>query len=307
MGHRILLVLFFCFCFVVCFQTYRGKGFFDIECPTSARANNSNLEVVLPSLNISLKANLEIFAGSSVQGTPQQTLELTTSFVPKQLGRANTPQLVHISTAQLRNLTPGIYTFRVNLLRQSDALLIAQLQNTLDIRSGSSVNFDQSIWNYDFDTDGDNYNNLTEIMNGGFIIHQGQSIWVSSPTDPENISSHPEKISLLRPNAISVMSPDRNGRILILGDPFAMQSGVLVKGQLLSSNGIVKNSAQSFSRFDGSFDLVFSEGATVGDRVVIYAVSRKDQIENPDFDSSRSVVGPGSKVELQVEDIRRCQ
>lgn len=205
--------------FVITFKIKKSNDF-HMACPSHIQA--SVPEVILPFSNISLKASLEIFSGSSVSGTPLQTFELATSFVSKQSGRAHSPQLIRIASTQLDSLNPGVYTFRVSLIRQFDDLLIAQLETTSEIRSGSSVNFDQAAWNYDFDEDGDFYNNITEIMNGGFITtSEALSEWVFSPTNPKDVNNHPERVVILRPIAISSMALGTGGRLLVAGDPLS--------------------------------------------------------------------------------------
>jgi len=306
MKVRILIFSIFLFGFVILFHTHFQNR--QLHCPSEVRA--SVPLITLPSLNISLKATLEIYAGNSASGSPIQTQEISTSFIPKQAHRSHSPQLVSIASTPLPTLAAGTYTFRINLRRQSDDLPIAKLEVSQAVSTGSTVNLDQATWNYDFDTDGDNYNNITEIMNGEFATPSSSeipSVWAAAIKNPRDRADHPEHAMLLRPSAISAMRPGTGGRLRIVGDPFSVQSGILVKADLLNSGGVLKSSGEASSRLDGSFDLTFSGGATAGDRVIVYAVSRRDQASNPEFDSSRSVTGPGSKVELQVGGASSCQ
>lgn len=306
MKIRILLFSVFLLSFLVLFHTHFQNR--QLNCPSEVHAVVPS--ITLPSLNISLKANLEIYAGSSASGSPLQTQEIAVSFIPKQNRRSQSPQLISIASTPLPALTPGTYTFRINLRRQSDDLPIARLELTQAVNTGSTVNLDQATWNYDFDEDGDHYNNLTEIINGEFSAPPASeiaSIWTAALKNPLASADHPDHVILLRPSAISAMKPGPNGRLRVVGDPYSVQSGVLVKADLLNSGGTLKNSADAPSRIDGSFDLTFSGGAVAGDRVIVYAVSRRDQASNPEFDSSRSVTGPGSKVELQVGEAQTCQ
>lgn len=275
-----------------------------IECPHEAKASTG---VTLPTVNIPLEAILEI----SGNGTSIPSRDIAVQLVPKQANRANSPLLIQLSQIQLSDLSAGSYHFKVTLKRSTDHLPLATLDADSIVQAGSSVNFDQATWNYDLDPDGDGYNSITEIMNGKFELSGGgivPNVWSSLATNPATggQDSKPEKPALLRPAAISVMSPGSNGRLKVAGDPFSVQSAVYVNADLLNASGVKKSSAGSYSRMDGSFDLNFDSGAVVGDRVLLYTRTQKD-LGDATFDSSRADVGPNSKVELAVKDLQGCQ
>lgn len=276
-----------------------------MSCPPNVQALSSHF--VIPTVNVPLTANLEILSGS----TTVQSKEIGAQLVPKNPNRPNSALLIQLSSLQIDELAPGTYTFKVLLKRTTDQLILASLQMQANVQQGSTIDFSQASWDYgcaECDPDGDHYNSITEIMNGSFSAPVGTNVanvWNFYQTNPST-DEKPEKVLLLRPAGISVMSPGPGGRLRIAGDPFSVQSGVYVKADLLNGSGSLKKSGGVYSRIDGSFDLNITDGAVSGDRVLIYTISRKD-FGDPEFDSSRSQVGPNSKLELNVKDVQACQ
>lgn len=284
-----------------------------LECPREAKAVTSNL--VLPFDRIpALKATLEI-SGNGSNRAPQ---DIGVQLVPKQASRSNSPRLIQLSQIQLSDVPAGNYHLKVTLKRADDNLVLATLDLDPTIQPGTSIDFGQVAWNYDVDDDRDNFNNITEIMNGSFQIPQGGTIpnvWTYNPTNFRDIAEFPHndtlpptpKIVLLRPWAISLMAPDSNGRINIIGDPFSVPSGVWVKADLLGSGGIQKNTTGAFSRIDGSFDLNFPSGVVAEDKILVYVISRK-VLERGDlkYNSSTSQSMPTSSLELPVRNFQNC-
>lgn len=272
-------------------------------CPSVAQASEP---ISLPTVNIPLKAILEISGG----GSSFLPREIGVQLVPKQSNRPNSPLLIQLSSVELNDLSPGNYHFKVTLKRSTDDLALATLDIDSNVQAGSSVDFGKGAWNYDLDPDGDQVNTLTEIMNGKFEESEGSDIpnrWVFNSSNPV-VGNETFKISLLRPAGISVMTPGPQGRLRVSGDPFTVQSAVYVKADLLTEAGVKKGSAGAYSRLDGSFDVQITSGAEVGDRVLVYTISKKILEEgDTDFDSSRADVGPFSKVEIVVKDLQACR
>jgi len=283
-----------------------------VECPAEAKAVTS---ISLPfDIIPALKARLEITGnGSSIPAR-----DIGVQLVPKHANRPNSARLIQLSQVQLEDVPPGNYNLRVTLKRASDDLVLATLELNSVIQPGVSIDFGQTSWDYDVDEDRDNFNNITEMMNGSFQIPQGgiiPNVWTYNPTNFRDITEFPNndilpptpKIVLLRPWAISIMAPDSNGHVNIIGDPFSVPSGVWVKADLLGPSGIQKNTTGAFSRIDGSFDLNFLSGVTAEDKVLVYVVSRK-VLERGDlkYNSSTSQSGPISSLELPVRNFQNC-
>ncbi len=276
-----------------------------IECPQAVKAATG---INLPFDKIpALKATLEITGG----GTSIPSREIGVQLVPKQANRSNSPLLIQLSQMQLSDVPSGTYHLKVILKKADDDLVLATLDLDSNIQAGTSIDFGQANWNYVQDPDLDNYNSVTEIMNGKFetSVEGGvPNVWSFLPTNPAvgGQNSKPEKPLLLRPASISAMSPGSGGRLRVSGDPFSVQSGVYVNADLLTSGGVKKKNGAAYSRIDGSFDITIDSGAVSGDRVLVYAITQKD-LGDAQFDSSRADVGPNSKVELLVKDSQGCQ
>ena len=305
---KILLALSFVTLGILLSVRFQAKQV-KIECPHEVQAATSN--IVLPFDKIpALKATLEI-TGNGTNISPR---DIGVQLVRKQASRANSPLLIQLSQVQLNDVPAGNYHLKVILKKADNDLVLATLDLDSNIGPGTSIDFGKASWNYacdQCDSDGDHYNNLTEIMNGVFHAPSSGTIsneWLSSPTNANRggEQSYPERPSLLRPAAISVMSPGPNGRLKIVGDPFSVQSAVYVTADLLNPNGLRKGKGEGYSRIDGSFDLSIDSGATAEDKILLYTITQKG-LGEAQFDSSRADVGPNSKLELIVKNFQGCQ
>ncbi len=252
--------------------------------------------------SLPLKAHLEIkSAGNTVQEK-----DVDIQIVPKDSKRPNSSSLVKIAPVQLDGVTPGPYKFVLSLIHTQYDRKIASIETDITVNPGSNIDFSHSQWVYE-DNDQDHYNDITEIMNGHYNVISNASgppsfSWVNDPKEPLDSASKPDTAFLLKPSAISVMSPGLGGQVRVVGDPFSVQAGVNVIAELSAPNGSKKSKINSFSRLDGSFDLMLSN-ASVGDKVVVY-VSSRNEAGSP---SSLSLQGPSSKVEWTVKDLQGCQ
>jgi hypothetical protein len=256
---------------------------------------------------LQLAGQLQVFRASD-QTTPLKEVALAVQIASKEPRRSNSPRFVTFGSIQLNDLGTGTYLFRINIFHQGN-IKIASIETTTAIKGGSKVDFSQSQWRYDYDDDGDGFANLTELVNGHLEAPSGgtvPTIWVGENTDPNNSGSLPSAISLLKPAAISTMAPSTMGRLKVLGDPLAVQSGVYVTAVLRNEAGAQKGKVSGFSRLDGSFDLTLSNAA-VGDKVEVFTASLPNLVDDPRFTSFGTSTGPSSRKEMTVQGLALCQ
>src|SRR4030095_4165221 len=104
---------------------------------------------------------------------------------------------------------------------------------------------------------------------------------MSEPTNPKDPASHPNGIYLINLNvdqdpqgdAIGVTAPAFDGPSKVIGDPFAVQSGVQVTVVHYAPDGVTEKERISvFSRIDGSFEAILHNSAQ-GDKVEVFTTS----------------------------------
>src|SRR4030095_742311 len=259
-----------------------------------------------PLANLNLTGQLQIFPEGSTALVKEVPLAIQIAL--KEPQRANSPRFVTFGSIQMSDLKAGRYLFRLNIFHQG-SFKVASIETVTSVKGGSKVDWSQALWKYDFDDDGDGFSNLTELVNGHLEAPVGGTVptlWVMEATDPGNSSSLPASVSIIKPIAISTMSPSSTGLLKVLGDPLSVQSGVYVTAVLRNIGGTQKEKVSGFSRIDGSFDLTLSNAA-VGDKVEVFAATMPNLVDDPRFTSFGTSTGPASKKEMTVKGLPLCQ
>ncbi|GEM_PF-3001240 len=276
-----------------------------------------------------LKGELEVYNSGDTRINTFPVRDLNWKL--KHSNRENSGHVVKFSSLEVANLDPGTYQFDLVLRRASDDLKLARLQvKNVNIKAGSStISFDDADWVYDdpkdnrnaiaikdkMDSDGDGFNNVTEIMDGDFAAPasgETRGLWQPQEKSYTDLANYPTRTLLLQPSAMSVMAVGPSGNLRIVGDAFSVQPGVLVNAELVRSAGTPPTYTTS-SELDGSFELIIPTGVSVGDKVKIYTVSR----EGLDATSlltpiafTRSLSASDSsraQVTLEVKNLQGCQ
>ncbi len=222
-------------------------------------------------------------------------------------------QVIPAEGLQLDDLPVGVLIFKITLSHRSQTqgdIVISSIETPVTIVEGqkTEATFASASWRYDFDDDEDGYANVTELVNGRYVIPDRRStvdglqerVWTLFPTDPKDANSFPDGVQVVDPRSIGTLPPDNSGNSRIIGDAHSVQPGVQVVVLHKDANGNIKATYTFYSRIDGSFEYAIPN-AEQGDQIVLNTVSLPSLSENSAFSSLSSPSGENQQLVTGIQ------